>query len=109
VGIERVSVNIRIQDEYLIPLACTLLLPHPSRYFNEDCGRNNHDEEIIHRVLGQKEHGAMVLDMVMDKVIAMAGVEVVAVDVAMEGSHRYCEGGHGEQDSGQGEQVNDVT
>ena len=44
-----------------------------------NCGGDNCDEEVLHWVLGQGGRGAEVLS------IAMMGVEVVAVDIAMEG------------------------
>ena len=52
--------------------------PHRLR-FNGNCGGDDRNKEVLHRVLDQGGRGAGVL------AIVMAGVEVVAVDVAMEG------------------------
>ena len=52
----------------------------PHRFhFDGNCGGDDRDEEVLHWVLDQGRRGAGVLD------IAMAGVEVVVVDIAMKG------------------------
>ena len=62
-----------------------ILPPHPvavappCHHFNEGHGGDNLDEELLYRVLGQGGHCAGVL------AITIAGVEVVTVDVVMEG------------------------
>ena len=51
----------------------------PHRFcFDGNCGGDNRDEEVLHWVLDQGGRGAGVL------AIGMAGVEVVAMDTAME-------------------------
>ena len=52
--------------------------PHRLR-FDGNCGGDDRNKEVLHWVLDQGGRGAGVL------AIVMAGVEVVAVDIAMEG------------------------
>ena len=52
----------------------------PHRFhFDGNCGGDDRDEEVLHWVLDQGGRGAGVLD------IDMVGVEVVAVDITVEG------------------------
>ena len=52
--------------------------PHHFR-FDGNCGGNDRDEELLHWVLDQGGRGTGVL------AIGMVGVEVVAVDITVEG------------------------
>ena len=54
------------------------MAPHRFR-FDGNCGGDDRDEEVLHWVLDQGGRGAGVL------AIDMVGVEVVAVDITVEG------------------------
>ena len=60
------------------PLLPITVAPHRFR-FDGNYGRVDRDEEVLHWFLDQGGRGADVL------VIAMVGVEVVAVDITVEG------------------------
>ena len=54
------------------------MAPHRFR-FDGNCGGDDCDEEVLHWVLDQGGRGTRVL------AIAMAGVEVIVVDITIEG------------------------
>ena len=68
----------KIEDTHLIPTPSVTVAPH-RLCFGENCGGDHCNKEVLHWVRDQGGRGAGVL------AIAMVGVYVVVVDIAMEG------------------------
>ena len=68
----------KIEDTHLIPTPSVTVAPH-RLCFGENCGGDHRNKEVLHWVCDQGGRGAGVL------AIVTASVEVIAMDIAMEG------------------------